>query len=131
MNEFAPSNKMLFTAAIILIVGLITTAAGFFLNLGVLGVVGAGISGASVVLIVRLVIAKYNRDFAKEIIVSQKDERQMQIYVHGGNLAFWLGMFTIIALGIITNTKDPIILFTPAILLLIYLGSVLYYRRKS
>lgn len=130
MNEFAPSNKLLLTGVAILLVGLALTFLGFSADLDALGVLGAGLAGFSVVLIFRLLIAKKNRAFAKEIVVNQKDERQLQIFLHAGNMAFWIGMFAILGLGIITRSEDPVVLFSPVVMLATYLISALYYRRK-
>jgi hypothetical protein len=130
MNEFAPSNKMLITALIILIAGMAALALGNIIDNSGLGILGGGTVGFSVVLIFRLVQARRNPKIAKEVAISQKDERQKQIYLYGGNTAFWLGLAGIIITDIITRTDNVILMFAPAAMLLIYVGSSIYYGKK-
>lgn len=130
MNEYAPSNKLVITSAIILLVGFILAAIGISINLPGLAILGSGIIGASVVLIYRLFKAKKNKEFAKELVFSQKDERLMKIYVHAGNMSFWAALLLVLGYIIFTGTRVDALLLFPAVLMLIYLLSAFYYMKK-
>lgn len=130
MNEFAPSNKLIILSIFILFVGSALTAIGASLSVPGVVVLGASIVGASAVLVYRLLKAKRDREYAKEIVYSMKDERLMNIYVHAGNMTFWITFALVIAYVIYSGLKAPVLLFAPAILLMIYLVSSLYYMKK-
>lgn len=130
MNEYAPSNKLVITSAAILLLGLTLAVVGFIIDLAGLLIFGASIVGASAVLVYRLFKARRNKEFAKELTISQKDERMMKIYIHAGNTAFWIGFCIVIVFSIITATKNAAILLFPTLLLSVYLISALYYMKN-
>jgi len=130
MKEYGPSNNLVITSVLILLIGLTLTVVGFSIDLSALGIFGSSIVGASTVLVYRLIKAKKNKKFAKELSISQKDERLLRIYVHAGNMTFWIGFLAVIAFSVFTGTKNAFILFFPTILLTIYLVSAFYFTRK-
>lgn len=130
MNEFAPSSKMFLLSIAALAIGIALFVLGNAIDNGGIGVLGGGITGFSIVLIVRLIQAKLSPKFAKEVTISKKDERQKQIYVYGGNAAFWLGLLYIIASSILIRTENIMLMFAPAVMLLAFVGTSVYYSRK-